>query len=87
MRAGSRPVRHAAVPSVRAAAAPEVTSPASAPVHSAMTALARAWSSAMSTKLAAASAMAATTSGGIRLPPSRVRSPAPLMRVRTPSRA
>ncbi len=87
MRAGSSPARHAAVPTVSAAAAPAVTSPASAPVCRAITALAAAWSSAISTKLPAASVIASRTSSGIRLPPRRVSNPAALIRVRTPNRS
>ena len=84
MRATSQRAMQAALARVRAAAAPEVTMPACAPVALAMTRLAAACSSAMSTDAPAASTMACSTSGSIRLPPRRVSVPAALMRRGTP---
>jgi hypothetical protein len=75
----------AAAPRVRAADAPAVTYPASAPVTCAMYLLAAACSSVIDTESADASAMASTTSGGIRAPPTRVEVPDTLMIVRTPN--
>ena len=86
MRVGSRPVTQAAVPSSRPAAAPLVTYPASAPVWRAMTELAAACSSAMSTHDRPASAIASATSGAMIEPLRRVAGPEALMMVRTPKR-
>jgi hypothetical protein len=76
----------AAVASVSAAAAPPVTIAASVPVWRAMAAPARVCSSAMSTKAPAASRMASSVCASIRLPPRRVRSPAPFTRFGTDKR-
>ena len=74
----------AAAARVKAADAPVVTSPASAPVAWAMRPLAASCSSPISTEARDAAAIAATTSGAITAPPSRVSAPAALMRGRTP---
>ncbi len=77
----------AAAASVRPAAAPVVTRPACAPVRRAITRLAAACSSPMSTEDRAAAAMAATISSSMSAPPRRVSVPAALMRRFTPSAA
>ena len=84
IRATSQRVMEAAVARVSAAAAPVVTIPASAPVRRAIVRLAAACNSAISTEARAAAAMAATTSGAIKAPPSRVSVPAALIRRFTP---
>ena len=84
---GSSPVMQAAVPSNSPAAAPEVTIPASAPVSSAITLLAPACSSAISTQKAPASVMAAATSVWRKPPDNRVEGPLALIIVRTPKRS
>ena len=75
----------AAAASVNAAAAPVVTMPDSAPVIRAMVRLPAACSSAISTDCFAAAAIAATTSGAMRLPPKRVSVPAALILRFTPN--
>ena len=69
------------------AAAPEVTMPAWAPVQRAITPLAADCNSEISTEASAACAIASSTAGAIKLPPSRVRVPAALMRRGTPRRS
>jgi hypothetical protein len=63
-----------------------VTSPASAPVASAISSLARACNTAMSTQCCEASTMASATSPRMMPPDSRVDGPLALMIVGTPRR-
>ena len=69
---GSSRAMQAAAPSSSAAEAPDVTIPASAPVAAVMARLAAACSAGSSTVTRAASAIAASTSGAMLPPDSRV---------------
>lgn len=84
MRSGSAPAMQAAAARAMPAADPEVTQPAAIPVISAIFPPTSALRSSSTTKAPAASAIAASTSGRMSVPPTAVVAPRPLMMVGTP---